>query len=91
VPFRKPQPIEIDPCVKALTPKQVEKDADEFKCLLDSLVSEQTLHEFLAYHSYFFNGIIRLSGVSPLYSKIRLGSEFEVDFACFDTGSFGPE
>ena len=35
--------------------------------------------------------MIRLYGYSPLYSKIRLGSEYEIDFVCFDTGSFGPE
>src|SRR5260370_7432208 len=39
----------------------------------------------------FFNGVLRLHGYSPLYSKIRLGSEYEMDFVCFDTGSYGPE
>jgi hypothetical protein len=69
----------------------VEKDIGELARLLDNQVREQELHEFLAHHSYFFNGIIRLFGASPLYSKIKLGSEFEIDFACFDAGTPGPE
>lgn len=91
MPFIQPEPIEIDPLVEALTPEQVIKDAGEFERLLDSRVNEQEVHEFLAHHSYFFNGIIRLYGASPLCSKIKLGSEFEVDFACFDAGTAGPE
>ena len=63
----------------------------EYEKLLDSAASEETIHDFLANHSYFFNGILRLNGVSPLYSKIRLGNQFVVDFAGFDTGSVGPE
>jgi hypothetical protein len=91
MPFRQPKPIEIDPLVKALTPEQIQKDISEFERLLDDRVNEQKLHEFLAYHSYFFNGIIRLTGASALYSKIKLGSEFEIDFACFNPGSAGPQ
>src|SRR5918996_708933 len=91
MPFVTPEPIEVDPLVKALTLEQVEKDISEMTRLLDNRVVEQVLHEFLAQHSYFFNHIIRLYGASPLYSKIKLGSEFEVDFACFDAGTPGPE
>jgi hypothetical protein len=83
--------FKVDPLVKKLTPRQIEKDAKEFVALLDNRVSEATIHEFLAARSYFFNGVIRLYGLSPLYSKVRLGSEHEVDFVCFDTGSYGPE
>ena len=92
MPFiKKLPPIEIDPLVKALTPDQLEKDVGEFERFLDGCVREQEVHDFLADHSYFFNHIIRLNGASPLYSKIKLGSEFEIDFACFDAGSPGPE
>src|SRR5262249_1357689 len=91
MPYRKLEPIEIDPLVKALTSEQIVRDIDEFERLLDAQVHESRLHEFLAHHSYFFNTIIRLFGASPLYSKIKLGSEFEIDFACFDAGSPGPE
>ncbi len=83
--------ISIDPLVKKLTPRQVEDDAQEYAGLLDAQATEAKVHEFLASHSYFFNGVIRLYGCSPLYSKIRLGSEYEVDFVCFDSGSYGPE
>ena len=89
--FKKLEPIELDPLVKTLTMEQVETEVGEFERLLNGRVSEQELHEFLAQHSYFFNGIIRLYGASPLYSKIKLGSEFEIDFSCFDAGSPGPE
>jgi hypothetical protein len=81
----------VDPLVKALTPKQVAQHVQEYVSLLDSRASEERVHQFLSAHTYFFNGVIRLYGYSPLYSKIRLGSEFEIDFVCFDTGSYGPE
>jgi hypothetical protein len=32
-----------------------------------------------------------LSGWSPLYSKVKLGHNYEVNFAWFDSGSMGPE
>jgi len=86
-----PIEIEIDLLVKALTPKQLQKDIAEFESLLDDGADERVVHDFLANHSYFFNRIICLNGWSPLYSKIRLGSQFEIDFACFESGSHGPE
>jgi len=72
----------VDPLVAKLTPRQVEEDAREYAALLDGRASEAKVHRFLAKHSYFFNGVIRLFGRSPLYSKIRLGSEYEIDFVC---------
>lgn len=66
-------------------------EIEHFRSLLDNRVSEEVIHQFLATHSYFFNGILRLHGASPLYSKIKLGSDYEVDFAWFDTGSYGAE
>jgi hypothetical protein len=79
------------PEVRPLAKGEVKKDIDEFLRILDARLEEQKLQEFLAAHSYFFNRILRLNGESPLYSKVRLGDQFEVDFVCFDTGSSGPE
>ncbi len=83
--------FKVDPLVRALTPKKVENDIAEYRSLLDECASEGRVHEFLASHSYFFNGIIRLYGWSPVYSKVKLGIEYETDFVCFDSGSLGPE
>jgi len=82
----------VDPLVRALTPAKIRKDIKSFVALLDSKEDEGKVHDFLASHSYFFNGILRLTtGYSRLYSKIRLGSDYEVDFAWFNTSSLGPE
>ncbi|MBK8256214.1 MAG: DUF4263 domain-containing protein [Polyangiaceae bacterium] len=85
------EPRPMDPLVEALTPAQVHRDVDEFIALFDAGSKEEDVHQFLATHSYFFNNHLRLLSVCPLYSKIRLGSEFTTDFAWFDTSSFGPE
>jgi hypothetical protein len=81
----------VDPIIRNLTQSQVIAEIDEFRDLLDSKVDEARIHSFLATHSYFFQGLIRNEGVSPLYSKIKLGSNYEIDFAWFDTSSNGPE
>lgn len=81
----------VDPKVRALTGRKVEEDIKTYIKLLDSNASEQRIHSFLASHSYFFNGLIRLGGASPLYSKVRLGSDYEIDFVWFDAGSLGLE
>ncbi|HYR08545.1 MAG TPA: Shedu anti-phage system protein SduA domain-containing protein [Longimicrobium sp.] len=83
-------PSEIDPLVRQLTSRHLDADVAEFERLLNTPADEAQIHAFLAEHSYFFNNAIRLFGISPLYSKIRLGSEYEVDFAYFDPGSVGP-
>lgn len=82
---------EVDPLVRSLTVERLGEDVAEYEALLNSNASEHRVHEFLASHSYFFNTYLRLFGASPLYSKIKLGSDYEVDFAWFDSGSFGPE
>jgi hypothetical protein len=89
--FEKPEPLPVDPLVAALTEAQIEADIAAYLELLDREAPESEVHDFLANHSYFFNCILRMYGVSPIYSKVRLGSQYEVDFAFFDTGSFGPE
>ena len=80
-----------DPVIRSLTHVKLRAEIEEFKALLDSKVDETKIHSFLATHSYFFQGLIRNEGLSPLYSKIKLGSNYEADFAWFDTSSNGPE
>jgi len=73
-------------------PPDVPADIKQFRRLLDRNASEQTIHRFLATHMHFWNGLLRLFGEGgPLYSKVRLGAEFEIDFAFVDTGSNGAE
>lgn len=80
-----------DPEVKALTLPRLFEDVGEFSLLLENKVSEHKIHNFLAHHSYFFNDHIRLFDTIPLLSKIKLGSNHEIDFAICDHGSYGPE
>lgn len=80
----------IDPLVKRLSVKSIIEDIDNYCFLLDQNESEEVIHQFLANHSYFFNTLIRLFDSSPLYSKIKLGSDFELDFCFMDPSSFGP-
>lgn len=63
--------FEVDPLVRSLTQAKVEEDIASYLSLLDEKPIEARLHEFLASHSYFSNGILRLSGCSPLYSKVK--------------------
>jgi len=74
-----------------LTSAEIQEHIREYISLLDGSSDERPVHRFLANHSYFFQCIVRLDGQSPLYSKIELGDEFVVDFACFDSSSVGPE
>ena len=82
--------IEIDPLVKRITAQNIKEDIDEYRSLIDRNAPEEVIHQFLANHSYFFNDLIRLFNSSPLYSKIKLGSDFELDFCFMDPSSFGP-
>jgi hypothetical protein len=75
-----------------LTSEKVDSDVAEYLALLDSQVNEGRVHEFLASHSYFFHMLLLdICYPYPLYSKIRLGSDYETDFASFISSSFGPE
>lgn len=91
IKVEKPEPLPVDPMVRTLTEDKIDEDIATYVRMLDQEASESDVHDFLAKHSYFFNSILRMYGVSPLYSKVRLGSQYEIDFAFFDTGSFGPE
>jgi len=81
----------IDPLIRELTSKKVAAEVDEFTGLLDSKARESKLHEFLASHSYFFSGLIDVYSPSPLYSKVKIGHDCEVDFTWLHFDSFGPE
>ena len=81
----------IDPLIRELTSKKVVADVAEFTRLLDSKARESKLQEFLASHSYFFSGMIDVYSPSPLYAKVKLGHDYEVDFAWLYFDSFGPE
>jgi hypothetical protein len=89
--IKKVEPMIIDPSVAALTPAQVEKNVAKYEALLDENASEARVHAFLAAHTYFFNGALRLFGPCPVYSKVKLGCDYEVDFAWLDSSSFGPD
>lgn len=80
-----------DPVVKELTKGKVQSAIDSYKSLLDSCAPEQEVHDLLRENSYFFSELMRMHGQSPLYSKIKLGNEYETDFVYFDLGSFGPD
>jgi len=81
----------MDPLIRELTSKKVAAEVDEFTRLLDSKSRESKLQEFLAFHSYFFSGMIDVYSPSPLYSKVKIGHDYEVDFAWLHFDSFGPE
>ena len=81
----------IDAAIRNLKPEQVSKDVAAFTKLLDSNARESKVHSFLASHSYFFCGMIDAYAPSPLYSKVKLGHNYEVDFAWLYFDSFGPE
>ena len=81
----------IDPLIRELTSKKVAAEVGVFTRLLDSKARESKLQEFLASHSYFFSGLIDVYSPSPLYSKVKIGHDYEVDFAWLQFDSFGPE
>lgn len=83
--------IHIDPEVSKLTSESVRSHVEEFIGLLDKNSKEEAIQAFLETHSYFFNGPLDLYGLSPLYSKIELGSDYVTDFAWFDIHSLGCE
>ncbi len=75
-----------------LTSAQVDSDVTEYLALLDSRADEHKIHGFLVSHAYFFHGLLLdICYPYPLYSKIRLGSEYVTDFVSFISSSFVPE
>lgn len=80
-----------DPEIKTITKERVQSVIREYKSLLDNCGPEQDIHNLIQNNSFFFSGLMRMHGQSPLYSKIRLGSDYVTDFVYFDLGSFGPD
>ena len=76
----------------SLTLERIDSDVAEYLALLDSRTAEARVHDFLASHSYFFHLLLLdVAYPYPLYTKIRLGGEYETDFVSFITSSFGAE
>jgi hypothetical protein len=63
----------------------------EYLQLLDEGAPEEKVQQFLEEHLSFWSGFMRDDTPCPLYAKVQLGSEYEVDFAFFDPSSDGPE
>ncbi|MGB8414444.1 MAG: Shedu anti-phage system protein SduA domain-containing protein [Candidatus Binatus sp.] len=75
-----------------VTLEQIKSDISEYRSLLDSRVRENKVQEFLASHSYFFHTLlIDVVYPYPVFSKVRLGTEYETDFVGVIPSSFGPE
>lgn len=81
----------VDIEIRKLTATRVRNQVKQFVRILDRNSSEEKVHEFLAAHSYFFFRAIDLYGPSPLFSKIKFGSEYVADFAWFQVDSLGIE
>jgi Domain of unknown function (DUF4263) len=63
----------------------------EYLQLLDDGALEEKVQQFLEEHLSFWSGFMRDDTPCPLYAKVKLGSEHEIDFAFFDPSSDGPE
>lgn len=74
-----------------LDAQHVRAAISELRDLLDRGAPEESVHQLLAAHIEFWNGIVRLSGGCPLYSKIRFSGDFVLDFAYVDMSSNGAE
>jgi hypothetical protein len=48
----------FDPEVIALSAERIDDDIRQFRLLLDSNAQEPRVQEFLAAHTYFFNGFV---------------------------------
>ncbi len=59
----------------------------EYLTLIDSRPSEEEVRTFIATHLYFWNGLVRAG--SNVYTKVRLGSDYEIDFVWMDPSSSG--
>lgn len=72
-----------------LSDERIDKDIRKYESLLGGKAPESSIQAFLASHVYFFNCIARHH--TPIFSRVKLGSNFEADFAFFDPSSFGAE
>ena len=72
--------------------QRAERDMTAYKELLDRPAPESEVQRFLEAHLYFWGQEIRLGTRDvPLFSQVRLGTEFVCDFVFYDLGSTGME
>jgi Domain of unknown function (DUF4263) len=74
-----------------LDPAEGRAAINRMRELLDARAPEEAIHQLLANHIEFWNGIVRLVGGCPLYTKISLGGDYTIDFAYVDMSSNGAE
>jgi hypothetical protein len=74
-----------------ISEREITAAMERYWRLLDACAREEDVQSFLEEHIYFWTELMRHDTPCPLYSKIRLGSEYVVDFAYFDPSSNGPE
>jgi hypothetical protein len=72
-----------------LTKAKVDRDVRSYRKLLDEKKPERALQEFLNAHAYFFHGLARHH--SPIYSRVKLGTDYETDYAFMDPNSYGAD
>jgi hypothetical protein len=91
-PARRPAANEVTLTIQpdlVPTSRTVAREIRQFQALLDARAAETAVHAFLATHLHFWNGLLRIG--NNLYSKVRLGAEYEVDFIFCDPSSSGAE
>lgn len=72
--------------------QRIERDVLAYQELLDRPAPEWEVQRFLESHLYFWGHEIRLGTQDvPLFSQVRLGTEFVCDFVFYDFGSTGME
>jgi len=69
--------------------RETARSIEQYLALLDAGVSEEKVRRFLETHVWFWNGLLRMH--NTLYTKIKLGADFEVDFVWCDPSSAGAE
>lgn len=72
--------------------QRIGRDISAYQALLDRPAPEAEVQRFLESHLYFWGHELRLgTRDTPLFSQVRLGTEFVCDFVFYDLGSTGME
>ena len=72
--------------------QRIKRDISAYQGLLDRPAGELEVQRFLEAHLYFWGHELRLGTRDiPLFSQVRLGTEFVCDFVFYDLGSTGME
>lgn len=78
--------------IPVLDRQRIERDIVAYEELLNRPAAEPEVQKFLASRLYFWGHELRLGTPdTPLFSQVRLGSEFVCDFVYYDMGSDGME